>query len=148
MEILDADDNPLRHSGTGKLMQRDIVQFVPFNEFKDKHISTVARETLEEVPGQVTSFMAMHNIHPNPPQIEESRSDGLYDNIHHADEKKDEMDHMNMNMNMNNNDIAPMVVPTAPFSQQPAQNPYYNVTRNNSLGKEGTFTVPGYGPGS
>ena len=31
MEILDADDEPLRHSRSGKCMERDIVQFVPFN---------------------------------------------------------------------------------------------------------------------
>ena len=108
---------------------------MPLNEFKDKHISAIARETLDEVPGQVTSFMAMHNIHPNPPQIEQSRSDGLYDNIDHGDEKKDE-------------EINNMAVPTAHYGLP--QNPYYNnyPTRNNSNGKEGVFTAPGFGPGS
>ena len=51
--ILDADDDPLRHSRSGKCMERDIVQFVPFNEFKDKHMGAIARETLEEIPAQV-----------------------------------------------------------------------------------------------
>merc|ERR1712154_634727 len=86
MEILDADDTPLRHSQTGKIMERDIVQFVPFNEFKNQHISAIARETLEEVPGQVTSFMSMKGIYPNPPQVEQSQSQGLYDNIHQNDD--------------------------------------------------------------
>ena len=31
-------------------------------------MSVIARETLEEVPGQVTSFMSMHDIKPNPPR--------------------------------------------------------------------------------
>eukprot|EP00483_Globobulimina_turgida_P005045 UN05055 len=96
MEILDADDDPLRHSQTGKYMERDIVQFVPFNEFKMKHISAIARETLEEVPGQVTSFMCMHDIHPNPAQIEANASGAndanLYANLNIGgdDEKKND----------------------------------------------------------
>jgi len=79
MDTLDADDEPLRHSRTGKLMQRDIVQFVPYNEFKNSHMSVIARETLEEVPDQVTSFMSMHNIKPNPPKhAKQSTIDNLY----------------------------------------------------------------------
>ncbi len=94
MEILDADDNPLRHSETHKYMERDIVQFVPFNEFKTKHISAIACETLEEVPRQVTSFMAMHNLHPNPMPIEHS-GQGINDaNLY-----------SNVNENNNNNNI-------------------------------------------
>jgi len=79
MDTLDADDEPLRHSRTGKLMSRDIVQFVPYNEFKNSHMSVIARETLEEVPGQVTSFMAMHDIHPNPPRVGRGKTvDNIY----------------------------------------------------------------------
>eukprot|EP00483_Globobulimina_turgida_P001647 UN01649 len=79
MDTLDADDEPLRHSRTRKYMERDIVQFVPFNEFKMKHMSAIAKETLEEVPGQVTSFMAMHNIQPNRPKHEKQPSmDNMY----------------------------------------------------------------------
>eukprot|EP00484_Ammonia_sp_Unknown_P019032 CAMPEP_0197029822 /NCGR_PEP_ID=MMETSP1384-20130603/9187_1 /TAXON_ID=29189 /ORGANISM="Ammonia sp." /LENGTH=636 /DNA_ID=CAMNT_0042459059 /DNA_START=16 /DNA_END=1922 /DNA_ORIENTATION=- len=79
MDILDADDEPLRHSQTRKLMQRDIVQFVPFNEFKNSHMSVIAKETLEEVPGQVTSFMAMHDISPNPPRhAKQATVDNIY----------------------------------------------------------------------
>merc|ERR1712087_100661 len=75
----DADDEPLRHSQTRKLMSRDIVQFVPYNEFKNSHMSVIARETLEEVPGQVTSFMAAAGIHPNPPRVGRGNTvDNLY----------------------------------------------------------------------
>eukprot|EP01083_Nonionella_stella_P118158 352685_1 len=65
MERLDADDDPLRHNRTGEIMQRCIVQFVPFNEFKNQHISAIARETLEEIPEQVSGYMSKNNIHPN-----------------------------------------------------------------------------------
>ena len=124
MEILDADDNPLRHSHTGKVMQRDIVQFVPFNDFKNQHISAIARETLEEVPGQVTSFMSMRNIYPNPPQVEQSKSQGLYDNIHHHHDDDDKKEPQ----------YDDQVLPTAPYTKS-GNNPYY---------QEGKYTAPGY----
>merc|ERR1711902_259361 len=95
MEILDADDNPLRHSQTGKLMQRDIVQFVPFNKFKNQHISSIARETLEEIPGQVTSYMSQQGFHPNAPQVENSidmMNNDLYANIRDDEEDRKETD--------------------------------------------------------
>merc|ERR1711920_1012264 len=63
MDKLDADDVPLRDS-KGQVMKRDIVQFVPFNAFKQGHISTLAKEVLEEVPDQITGFMSMKKLHP------------------------------------------------------------------------------------
>merc|ERR1712154_38106 len=36
MDKLDADDEPLR-SSQGQVMKRDIVQFVPFNDFAQSH---------------------------------------------------------------------------------------------------------------
>ena len=63
MNELDADDEPLRASN-GKVMQRDIVQFVPFNKFENGHISALAKSVLEEVPEQITSFMSMKKLHP------------------------------------------------------------------------------------
>jgi len=63
MDKLDADDVPLRASN-GKVMKRDIVQFVPFNQFKQQHISALAKEVLEEVPDQITGFMTMKKLHP------------------------------------------------------------------------------------
>lgn len=49
MDVLDADDEPLYSRKLNKKMERDIVQFVPFREFKDNP-TRLARETLEEVP--------------------------------------------------------------------------------------------------
>lgn len=45
-------------------MKRDIVQFVPFNQFQNAHISSLAKEVLEEVPDQITGFMTMKKLHP------------------------------------------------------------------------------------
>lgn len=65
MDVLDADDEPLYSRKLKKKMERDIVQFVPFREFKDNP-TRLARETLEEVPGQLVSFMESKGIVPNP----------------------------------------------------------------------------------
>lgn len=62
MEVLDADDNPLR-SSTGERASRDIVQFVPFRKFKDDPVR-LAKETLAEVPHQLVSYMAANRVPP------------------------------------------------------------------------------------
>ena len=56
MEELDGDDVPLYSKKYGKQMAADIVQFVPFNDFKDDP-HRLAKETLEEVPGQLLGWM-------------------------------------------------------------------------------------------
>ncbi len=52
MNILDADDTPLK-SSRGEMMQRDIVQFVEFRKYQNAPPGLLAKETLAEVPGQV-----------------------------------------------------------------------------------------------
>lgn len=67
MDILDADEEPLSAVIDGKLtyQQRDNVQFVPFREFKnDKY--KLARETLQEIPGQLTDYFLTRGIYPKP----------------------------------------------------------------------------------
>lgn len=49
METLDADDEPLYSKTYKKTMERDIVQFVPFRDFKSNPV-LLAKETLAEVP--------------------------------------------------------------------------------------------------
>jgi len=49
MDILDADDEPLYSKKYKKFMESDIVQFVPYLEFKNDP-RQLAKETLEEVP--------------------------------------------------------------------------------------------------
>lgn len=60
---LDADDVPLYSKKLGKKMERDIVQFVAFNEYKNDPIE-LAKQTLEEVPRQLVSYMTSKGISP------------------------------------------------------------------------------------
>lgn len=50
MDILDADEVPLYSTRFKKYMEADIVQFVPYREFRNNPLQ-LAKETLEEVPG-------------------------------------------------------------------------------------------------
>ena len=70
MDVLDADEVPLYSKKLGKQMERDIVQFVPFREFRDNPMA-LARETLDEVPRQLLSFMESKSIRPLPPKRRE-----------------------------------------------------------------------------
>lgn len=45
-------------------MERDIVQFVPFRDFKNDPYR-LAQETLNEVPRQFISYMSQKGIQPN-----------------------------------------------------------------------------------
>ena len=63
MKVLDADDTPLYSNKLKKYMERDIVQFVPFREFKHNPV-LLAKETLEEVPNQLLTFFEKKNIIP------------------------------------------------------------------------------------
>ncbi|XP_064406207.1 copine-9-like isoform X1 [Halichondria panicea] len=80
MEVLDADDNPLANK-YGEKMTRDIVQFVPLRQFKSKGGAdfSLARETLAEIPGQLTSFMKANGLKPNPPPLRTRHSVNLQD---------------------------------------------------------------------
>lgn len=56
METLDGDDEALYSQAYRKYMAADIVQFVPFNDYKSNpHM--LAKETLMEVPGQLLNWM-------------------------------------------------------------------------------------------
>lgn len=72
METLDGDDEALYSQSYRKYMAADIVQFVPYNDFKNNpHM--LAKETLMEVPTQLLNFMRKHNIAPYPRSEEERR---------------------------------------------------------------------------
>ena len=46
-------------------MSADIVQFVPYNDFRnDPHL--LAKEVLEELPGQLLNWMRRRDITPLP----------------------------------------------------------------------------------
>jgi len=65
MDVLDADDEPLRCQRTRQLMKRDIVQFVPYRDFKHVGIARLAEEVLQEIPEQLMGFMKSKGILPN-----------------------------------------------------------------------------------
>lgn len=50
MDTLDGDDEALFSRTYGKYCEADIVQFVPFNDFKSNP-AMLAKETLMEIPG-------------------------------------------------------------------------------------------------
>ncbi len=62
MEQLDGDDEVLRATN-GTPASRDIVQFVPFSKYKHLDPSFLARDTLIEVPEQLTSYMRYFRPH-------------------------------------------------------------------------------------
>jgi hypothetical protein len=62
MNILDADDNPL-YDKNGRKADRDLVQFVPFNQFKDNP-PKLAEQVLEEIPRQVIEYYQHKGIQP------------------------------------------------------------------------------------
>ena len=72
MDILDADDVPLYSMKYKKNMEADIVQFVPFRDFKHNP-AELAKQTLEEVPGQLLNFFKKKNIVPMPSTEEGKR---------------------------------------------------------------------------
>ena len=71
MDILDADEVPLYSMKYKREMAADIVQFVPYRDFRDNP-QQLARETLDEIPGQLLGFMKKNNIEPLA-QTEEGR---------------------------------------------------------------------------
>jgi hypothetical protein len=64
MDELDADDKPLYSVADKKYMSRDIVQFVPFNEFKDKSYHQLAMATLDEIPREVVNYFISRKVLP------------------------------------------------------------------------------------
>ncbi|XP_043937782.1 copine-7 [Protopterus annectens] len=66
MEILDGDDGILR-SPKGEPVLRDIVQFVPFREFKNASPAALAKCVLAEVPKQVVEYYSYKAFPPKCP---------------------------------------------------------------------------------
>ena len=72
MDILDADDNPLIDSRRRKA-DRDLVQFVPFNDFKNDP-PKLAEQVLEEIPRQVVEYYQHKGIKPKDEEEDEPLS--------------------------------------------------------------------------
>ena len=60
---LDGDDIPLV-SSTGIKRMRDLVQFVPFDKYRDDP-DMLAEQVLEEVPRQIMEYYTMNKIYPH-----------------------------------------------------------------------------------
>jgi len=80
MKLLDADVNPLFSKKYNKHMVRDIVQFVPFANFKSDP-RELAREVLYEVPHQLVSYMKSKNIKPKKFEYEELTNSNYIGNM-------------------------------------------------------------------
>ena len=65
MNILDADDEPLRDR-RGRKSDRDLVQFVPFKKFSYNG-EQLAQAVLEEIPRQVIEYYQHQKIPPREP---------------------------------------------------------------------------------
>ena len=63
MDILDADVSPL-YDSTGRKADRDLVQFVPYNQFKNNP-QQLAEQVLEEIPRQVVEYFQHKGIEHN-----------------------------------------------------------------------------------
>ncbi|XP_029359757.1 copine-4 isoform X2 [Echeneis naucrates] len=66
MQMLDGDDGILR-SPKGEPVLRDIVQFVPFRNFKHASPAALAKSVLAEVPNQVVDYYNSRGIKPKVP---------------------------------------------------------------------------------
>ncbi|KAF0031992.1 hypothetical protein F2P81_016547 [Scophthalmus maximus] len=76
MQMLDGDDGILR-SPKGEPVLRDIVQFVPFRNFKHATPAALAKSVLAEVPNQVVDYYNGRGIKPKvPSEYQSSRSFG------------------------------------------------------------------------
>jgi len=64
MEILDADDTPLV-SSSGVVMDRDIVQFVPYRDFVNTAQGALAQAVLAELPDQVIEYYTKMEVSPS-----------------------------------------------------------------------------------
>uniref|UniRef100_A0A8D3E753 Copine-3 n=1 Tax=Scophthalmus maximus TaxID=52904 RepID=A0A8D3E753_SCOMX len=69
MEFLDGDASVLR-SNSGEEAVRDIVQFVPFRDFRNAPKETLAKSVLAELPQQVTQYFKQRNVPPINPAPE------------------------------------------------------------------------------
>ena len=106
---LDADETPLYSARTQKYMSRDIVQFVPYNKFKDDPES-LARETLAEIPKQLVDFMSQNKVEPLGGQA--------HINFNFFEEEKEKMRNYLLSNNMN-----PQQVENALLTGVPSMHP-------------------------
>ena len=75
---LDGDDAPLISSSGIKRM-RDVVQFVPFNKFRNNP-NELSAQVLEEIPNQIVEYYTMNRIYPDKLSLAQLRSQTMMRN--------------------------------------------------------------------
>ena len=75
MDVLDADDNPL-YDRKRRKADRDLVQFVPFNNYKNDP-PKLAEQVLEEIPRQVVEYYQHKGIRPKDDDEDEIKSSNI-----------------------------------------------------------------------
>ena len=73
MDILDADDNPL-YDRRRRKADRDLVQFVPFNDYKNDP-PKLAEQVLDEIPREVVEYYQHKGIKPKDDEEDEVKND-------------------------------------------------------------------------
>ena len=68
MNVLDADDDPL-YDDNGRKADRDLVQFVPYKDFRNDG-QKLAEQVLEEVPRQIVEYYQQQKIAPGEPVVQ------------------------------------------------------------------------------
>ena len=66
MKELDSDDKLLQYES--EHWERDIVQFVPYDDTIAKGHASLASEVLAEIPDQILQYYEKRGIRPNPPK--------------------------------------------------------------------------------
>jgi len=89
MDVLDGDDEPLYSKKYKKYRERDIVQFVPYRDFKNG--VKLTEKVLEEVPKQLTDYFKAKNIKPNP-RVHENEEELKADQERKAQEESEHVD--------------------------------------------------------
>jgi hypothetical protein len=64
MRILDGDEHRLT-GRSGRSVQRDVVQFVPFRDFQSRPLHLLAEAVCAELPQQVLQYAKVNNITPD-----------------------------------------------------------------------------------
>jgi hypothetical protein len=81
MKILDGDEERLYSTDERKFASRDIVQFVKFNDYKDKPIQALAAETLAEIPREVVNYFKSRDIVPRSKPPSETANENQEVNV-------------------------------------------------------------------
>lgn len=83
METLDGDDGLFDERGNK--CKRDLVQFVPYDQFKGNS-AALAKAVLEELPDQLVSYYMSKGIEPDVPHVQDVNQINLMpvDNIQNA----------------------------------------------------------------